>query len=105
MVASALLEAHLPWTEPHWLLLSQAALGVLGFVLSQSLPDAKRMFVGELGLDGALRTMRGALSIARHALRAGVATLVLPAPNVAEAARKLAQYGLRPIAPYATTRG
>ena len=48
---------------------------------------AKRMFVGELGLDGALRTMRGALSIARHALREGVATLVLPAPNVAEAAR------------------
>lgn len=48
---------------------------------------AKRMFVGELGLDGALRTMRGALSIARHALRAGVSTLVLPPPNVAEAAR------------------
>jgi magnesium chelatase family protein len=48
---------------------------------------AKRMFVGELGLDGALRTMRGALSIARHALRGRVATLILPAPNVAEAAR------------------
>lgn len=46
-----------------------------------------RMFVGELGLDGVLRTMRGALSIARHALRVGAATLVLPAPNVAEAAR------------------
>ena len=48
---------------------------------------ARRMFVGELGLDGALRTMRGALSIARHALRTGVTTLVLPAPNVVEAAR------------------
>ena len=47
----------------------------------------RRMFVGELGLDGALRTMRGALSIARHALRVGVSTLVLPAANVAEAAR------------------
>ncbi len=46
---------------------------------------ARRMFVGELGLDGALRTMRGALSIARHALRTGVSTLVLPQPNVAEA--------------------
>src|ERR1700741_3588319 len=46
-----------------------------------------RIFVGELGLDGVLRTMRGALSVARHALRAGVATLVLPSPNVAEAAR------------------
>ena len=47
----------------------------------------KRMFVGELGLDGGLRPMRGALSIARHALRTGISTLVLPAPNVAEAAR------------------
>ncbi len=46
-----------------------------------------RMFVGELGLDGGLRTLRGALSIARHALRAGVSTLVLPAPNVSEAGR------------------
>jgi magnesium chelatase family protein len=46
-----------------------------------------RLFVGELGLDGALRTMRGALSVARHALRAGLSTLVLPPPNVAEASR------------------
>jgi magnesium chelatase family protein len=45
-----------------------------------------RMFVGELGLDGRLRPMRGALSIARHALRSGISTLVLPAANVAEAA-------------------
>src|SRR5450759_4522746 len=48
---------------------------------------ARRMFVGELGLDGGLRPMRGALSIARHAQRTGISTLVLPAPNVAEAAR------------------
>jgi magnesium chelatase family protein len=47
----------------------------------------RRMFVGELGLDGALRTMRGALSIARHASRTGVATLILPPLNAAEAAR------------------
>ncbi|HJQ53260.1 MAG TPA: YifB family Mg chelatase-like AAA ATPase [Gemmatimonadaceae bacterium] len=46
-----------------------------------------RMFVGELGLDGALRPMRGALSISRHAMRSGVETLVLPPSNVAEAAR------------------
>lgn len=46
-----------------------------------------RMFVGELGLDGGLRPMRGALSIARHAHRTGMSTLVLPPPNVAEAAR------------------
>jgi magnesium chelatase family protein len=64
------------------------AVGILvatGQLASDSV--ATRMFVGELGLDGALRTMRGALSIARHALRAGVSTLVLPAPNVAEATR------------------
>ncbi|HEU4747138.1 MAG TPA: YifB family Mg chelatase-like AAA ATPase, partial [Gemmatimonadaceae bacterium] len=46
-----------------------------------------RMFVGELGLDGRLRTMRGALSVARHASRAKVATLVLPSSNVGEASR------------------
>ena len=64
------------------------AIGILvatGQLASDSV--AKRMFVGELGLDGALRTMRGALSIARHALRAGVTTLILPALNVSEAAR------------------
>src|SRR6476620_6753953 len=45
------------------------------------------MFVGELGLDGELRAVRGALSVARHAHRAGVSALVLPRANVAEAAR------------------
>jgi magnesium chelatase family protein len=64
------------------------AIGILvatGQLASDSV--AQRMFVGELGLDGALRTMRGALSIARHALRVGSSTLVLPAANVTEAAR------------------
>ncbi|MFN2635807.1 MAG: YifB family Mg chelatase-like AAA ATPase [Gemmatimonadaceae bacterium] len=46
-----------------------------------------RMFVGELGLDGGLRTIRGALSVARHALRASMSTLVLPSANVGEASR------------------
>jgi magnesium chelatase family protein len=54
--------------------------------LQQSAADS-RMFVGELGLDGVLRPMRGALSISRHAMRSAVGTLVLPPPNVAEAAR------------------
>ena len=48
---------------------------------------ANRMFVGELGLDGKLRTMRGALSVARHALKVKAGTLVLPRSNVAEASR------------------
>ncbi|HJQ10085.1 MAG TPA: YifB family Mg chelatase-like AAA ATPase [Gemmatimonadaceae bacterium] len=45
------------------------------------------MFVGELGLDGELRAIRGALSVARHAHRSAVSTLLLPRANVAEAAR------------------
>jgi magnesium chelatase family protein len=64
------------------------AIGIL--VATGQLDSAtlgSRMFVGELGLDGALRTMRGALSVARHALRSGASMLVLPEPNVAEAAR------------------
>ena len=46
-----------------------------------------RVYAGELGLDGALRKVRGALSIARHALRARASALVLPPENVAEASR------------------
>jgi len=47
--------------------------------------------VGELGLDGTLRPVRGALSVARRLAgagrrrRPGAATLILPPPNVAEA--------------------
>jgi putative membrane protein len=47
LVGSALLEAHLPWTEPHWLLLCQIGLGAIGYLLAEILPDAKRSFVGE----------------------------------------------------------
>ena len=60
------------------------ALGVL--VATRQLPPdaiAGRCFVGELGLDGSLRPVRGALSIARS-LAPG-ATLVVPPSNVAEA--------------------
>lgn len=43
-------------------------------------------FAGELGLDGALRPVRGMLSLALHCARTGVGTLVVPAANGAEAA-------------------
>src|SRR6266480_1388268 len=46
------------------------AIGILvatGQLEAQTLEQ--RLFVGELGLDGGLRTMRGALSVARHAAR------------------------------------
>lgn len=42
--------------------------------------------VGELGLDGSIRPVRGALPLARAARDAGVRGLVLPAANAAEAA-------------------
>lgn len=60
------------------------ALGVL--VATRQLDAAAlagRCFVGELGLDGTLRPVRGALSVARS-LAAG-AILILPPHNVAEA--------------------
>ncbi len=64
------------------------ALGIL--VATGQLEAAalcNRMFVGELGLDGRLRAVRGALSVARHALREKMAALVLPGGNVSEASR------------------
>ncbi len=46
-----------------------------------------RLFVGELGLDGSVRSIRGALSIARRAELCGVRELVLPSMNLEEAGR------------------
>jgi magnesium chelatase family protein len=40
---------------------------------------------GELGLDGALRPIRGALSMAQAVVQAGVAGFVIPAANLSEA--------------------
>lgn len=61
------------------------ALGILG---SQGLsPDCDRyVSVGELSLDGAIRPIRGALSIAVCARRSGIPNLILPLENAAEAA-------------------
>ena len=65
------------------------ALGVLA-ATGQVPPDsiARRLFVGELGLDGSLRAVRGALPLAQHVANGGgVDALVLPRANVAEASR------------------
>lgn len=43
-------------------------------------------FVGELGLDGSLRPVRGALSMAEACRMAGIGSLVLPRQNAPEAA-------------------
>ena len=47
---------------------------------------ARRVFVGELGLGGEVRPVRGALSLALAARDAGFDEIVLPAENAAEAA-------------------
>ena len=63
------------------------ALGVL--VGTGVIPEAsveRCVAVGELGLDGSIRPVRGALSIARQVAAADTeATLILPAANVREA--------------------
>jgi magnesium chelatase family protein len=63
------------------------ALGVLaatGQIAAQ--PLAGLLAMGELGLDGSLRPVRGVLPVARHVARTpGVSTLLLPPENIAEA--------------------
>ena len=65
------------------------ALGIL--VATEQLPAhavERRVFVGELGLDGSVRSIRGALPIARRtATQSDSSELVLPRQNVAEARR------------------
>lgn len=55
-----------------------------------------KMFVGELGLDGTIRKIRGALPIAQAAKREGFSELFVPHQNVAEAAlvSDLVVYGI-----------
>ncbi len=63
------------------------ALGILGAngtLQKQDLNDW--LFLGELSLDGGLRPIRGALSIAVAAQKRGIQHLVLPAQNACEAA-------------------
>jgi magnesium chelatase family protein len=65
------------------------ALGIL--VATEQLPAEsvdRRVFVGELGLDGTVRGIRGALPIARRAAgRPNLRELIVPRTNVAEAGR------------------
>lgn len=46
----------------------------------------KKIFLGELGLDGTLRPIRGALPLAQEAKRRGYEEIYLPKENAAEAA-------------------
>ena len=63
------------------------AIGILSAYGALHLKDLSRfLLVGELGLDGALRPVPGALSIAILARAKGIANLLVPAMNAAEAA-------------------
>ena len=63
------------------------ALGILAASEQLSLDKVEGWVVlGELGLDGDIRPIRGALSVAVAAKHAGCAGLILPAGNVREAA-------------------
>ena len=56
------------------------ALGILG-AMGAVEPTDEHLFVGELSLDGAIRPVRGALSIAACARREGIPNLLVPAEN------------------------
>jgi magnesium chelatase family protein len=75
------------------------AMGILGAMgVVRSADDF--LFTGELSLDGSLRPVRGALSIAACARHAGVRNLVVPSDNATEAAvaEGLHVYGLGHLA-------
>jgi magnesium chelatase family protein len=60
------------------------ALGILGAMGIVTRTD-QHLVAGELSLDGGVRPVRGALSIAACARKQGIRTLIVPADNVAEA--------------------
>ena len=63
------------------------ALGILGTTGVLLKPDLKDyLFLGELALDGGLRPIKGALSIATMARHKGIRKMVVPQENAREAA-------------------
>jgi magnesium chelatase family protein len=90
-----------PKTQNHKIVISLAPADVkkegplfdvpmaLGYLLAAeeiAFDSSDKMFIGELGLDGAVRSVRGALTVAQNARREGVRELYVPMDNVAEAA-------------------
>lgn len=90
--------AHLRKEGPAFdLPIALAVLAASGAVPVESLGEAA--LVGELSLDGGLRGIRGALSMAEGARREGMPRLVLPETNAAEAAAigDVGVYGVRTL--------
>src|ERR1044071_5143526 len=75
------------------------ALGILGAMGVVKGLD-QHILIGELSLDGAVRPVRGALSVAVCARDHGISNLILPADNAAEAAvvKGVNVYGVRSLA-------
>ena len=74
------------------------AIGILGAMGEVRALD-RHILIGELSLDGAVRGVRGALSIAVCARDKGIPILIVPAENAAEAAvvEGVSVYGVRQI--------
>ena len=71
------------------------AVGILA--AGEHVPSPKTtVFVGELGLDGSLRSVRGVMALAFGARQSGATEMVVPPANAAEAAQVS---GLRVFAP------
>lgn len=76
--------AELPKDGSHYDLPIALAILASSGQLRQSEIDAAA-FAGELALDGSLRPVRGAITLAETAKKAGLACIYLPLPNVAQA--------------------
>jgi magnesium chelatase family protein len=63
--------------------IAMALLAASGQIPRETLHD--HAFIGELGLDGAVRSVRGVLPAALCCNRSGIGTLIVPADNLAEA--------------------
>jgi magnesium chelatase family protein len=72
-------------------------LGTTGVLLRNDLKNT--LFLGELSLDGGLRPIKGALSIAGMARHKGIRRMVVPVENASEAAvvQDIEVYGLRSL--------
>ena len=76
------------------------ALGIVGTTGALLRPELKQfLFMGELSLDGGLRPIKGALSIASMARQKGIRKLVVPMENANEAAvvQEVEVYGMRSL--------
>ncbi|HUB81306.1 MAG TPA: YifB family Mg chelatase-like AAA ATPase [Bryobacteraceae bacterium] len=75
------------------------AIGILG-AMGMTKPADQHLFVGELSLDGTLRPVRGVLSIAACARQRGIANVIVPVDNAAEAGvtEGIQVFGMRHLA-------